>query len=365
MRAPHLLPIVALLVLAPLLSAQTHPTTYTITEAVIGAPVGTTTTIYRNGTKALIDTFFPASADTPKAHHTLSFYDINTGINHTWDPAITPPNCSAGTFSGDWGDPFETTKELTDAIAKGSLKPTGAETLKGIPTKIYAGLTEGTNVKVWYDDKDGLVMKMMYGAPGAAMNTMIDLAKVSFAPPPASLLAMPAYCASVKPPPTPAQLIAAETGDDPANWVSANYGPGSKNSCSILVHVVAAKTMAPLNRHFQAAIDTTYNQDSPTAPHYTFGVGEDGTSTYSGGGLHEITNQIKNYTLLIDHPPAYFNFGINVPSPHYGASAGLIYRQCFAPVTNLYYIVKDPTTPGAGGDYLYAKSGKYATPPSH
>ena len=28
-----------------------------------------------------------------------------------------------------------------------------------------------------------------------------------------------------------------------ANWVSANYGPGSANSCSILVRVVASKTM--------------------------------------------------------------------------------------------------------------------------
>ena len=362
MRAPHLLPIVAMLLLAPLLSAQSHPTTYTIGEAVIGAPAGTTTTIYRNGTEALIDTFFPASADTPKAHHTLSFYDIAAGINHTWDPAITPPNCSAGTFSGDWGDPFETTKELTDAIAKGSLKPTGAETLKGIPTKIYTGLTQGTNVKVWFDDKDGLVMKMTYGPPGAAMNTMIDLAKVSFTPPPAAVLAMPAYCAAVKPPPTPAQLIAAATGDDPANWVNANYGPGSKTSCSILVHVVAAKTMAPLNRYYQAAIDTTYNQDDPHPAGYTFGVGRDGTSTYAGGGLHEITSQVKNFTLRIDNPPAYFNFGVNVPTPNTGANVGLIYRQCFAPVTNLYYILKDASNPGSGGDYLYAKSGKYAAP---
>ena len=365
MHARHILPSLAVLALTQLLSAQNPSTTYAITQNIVGAPAGTTTTIYRNGTRALMDTFFPASPDTPKAHHTLTFYDLTAGVTHTWDPAITPPSCSAGNFSGDWGDPFESTKELTDAIAKGDIKPAGIETLKGIPTKIYAGTTQGTNIKVWLDEKDSLVIKLMYGAPGAAMTPMIDLAKVSFAPPAASLFVLPAYCASVKPPPTPAEIIAAETGDDPANWVDAHYGPGSKTSCSILVHVVAAKTMAPLNRHFQAAIDTTYNQDSPTAPHYTFGVGEDGTSTYSGGGLHEITNQIKNYTLLIDHPPAYFNFGINVPSPHYGASAGLIYRQCFAPVTNLYYIVKDPTTPGAGGDYLYAKSGKYATPPSH
>jgi hypothetical protein len=122
--------------------------------------------------------------------------------------------------------------------------------------------------------------------------------------------------------------------------------------------------MAPINRKYQAAIDTTYDQNSPTPPHYVFGVGADGTSTYSGGGLHEITNQIHNGTLRIDNPPAYFMFGVNIPTPNRGADVGLIYRQCFAPVVMLYYVVKDPANPAAGGDWLYAKSGKYAVTPA-
>jgi hypothetical protein len=197
------------------------------------------------------------------------------------------------------------------------------------------------------------------------MQNMIDILKVSIAPPPASLFTMPAYCASVKPPPTPAELIADETGDSADNWVSANYGPGSKNTCSIVVRVVAAKTMTPINRHFQAAIDTTYDQNSPTPPHFVFGVGDDGTSTYSGGGLHEITNQVRNGMLRLDNPPAYFMPSVNIPTPHEGADTGLIYRQCFAPVTVLYDILKDPTDPGKGTDFLYAKSGKYAAVPAH
>ena len=365
MSTPQVFACLGLLAVSSLLPAQTTPkTAYTITQNVAGASTGSYMTVYRNGTKAVTDMYYAAQPDAA-AHHAITYYDLTAGASHTWDPAITPPSCSVATFTGDWGDPFAATAELSAAIAKGDLKPAGTETLHGIPTKVYAGATQGMNLKAWFDEKDGLVIKMAFGAPGAAMNTMVDVTKVSFAPPPAALLTMPAYCASVKPPPTPAELIAAETGDSGDNWVNAIYGPGSKNSCSILVRVVGAKTMAPINRKFQAAIDTTYNQDAPTPPHYVFGVGNDGTSTYAGGGLHEITNQVHDGMLRIDNPPAYFNFGINIPTPNHGADVGLIYRQCFAPVTMLYYILKDPNNPADGGDWLYAKSGKYSTAPSN
>ena len=79
--------------------------------------------------------------------------------------------------------------------------------------------------------------------------------------------------------------------------------------------------------------------------------------------MHEITNQIHNGMLGIDHAPAYFNLSVNVPRPHEGAGMGLLYCQCFAPVTVLYDIIKDPSDPGKGNDWLHAKSGKYATAP--
>lgn len=353
----------AFAVSSSLLPAQTPPTAYTIVQATPGDTSGSTFTIYRNGTKALSDSYHPALPDGTPAQHTLIYYDIAAGVSHSWDPSATPPSCSVGTFSGDWGDPFASTADLTAGIAKGDLKPTGTETLNGIPTTVYTGVSQGMNLKAWLDRKDNLVIRAAFGAPGAAMTTMVNIEKVCFTPPPASLLAMPPYCASVKAPPTPAEIMAAETGDDGANWVNANIGPGSKNSCSIVVRVVAAKTMASINRKFQAAIDLTYDPDSPNPPHYVFGVGEDGTSTYAGGGLHEITGQIRNGMVRLDNPPAQFMFGVNIPTPHRGADVGLIYRQCFAPVTLLYDIVKDPSNPADGSDWLYAKAGKYATAP--
>ena len=361
MPAPRILAFIGIIAVLSLAHAQTPPTAYTITQALQGGEDGTMT-IYRNGSQVVFEYRHAAKPDGTPASHSLSFYDLTAGVSHTWDPSINPPSCSVGKFSGDWGDPFASTAELTAAIAKGDLKPAGPETIGGIPTKVYAGVSQGTNLKVWLDEKDGLVIRLAFGAPGAAMQNMVDIRSVTFAPPPASLFTMPAYCASVKPPPTPAELIADETGDSGDNFVNGLYGPGSTNSCSIVIRVVAAKTMAPVTRPWQFAIDTTFNQDHPSP--YTFGVGNDGTSTFSGGSIHEISNQIHNDMLRIDNPPATFYKAMNVKQPGRGTEAGMIYRQCFAPVTMLYYVMKDPADIGKGADWLYAKSGKYAAVPA-
>jgi len=57
--------------------------------------------------------------------------------------------------------------------------------------------------------------------------TMVDIRKVTLAAPDAQLLKLPAACAGVHPAPTPAELIADETGDSADNYVNAIYGPGS------------------------------------------------------------------------------------------------------------------------------------------
>jgi len=124
----------------------------------------------------------------------------------------------------------------------------------------------------------------------------------------------------------------------------------------VVLRVLRAGSMTPITSGFQVAIDPTYDQDHP--PSYDFGVHTDGSQTYSGGGVREITSQIHNGMVRIDNPPPYFNFDVNVYKPGSAGGMGLIYRQCFAPTTVLLYIAKD-----SGGDYLWVKSGKYATPP--
>lgn len=362
MFSTRILSTLGVLAFSALVVAQApEPAAYTITSALTGPDPGTMT-VYRNGSMALLELNHPAKPDGTPANRSLTLYDLKAMTSLSWDPGTSPPACSVGRFSGDWGSPFAMTAELSASIAKGDLKPNGLETLNGIATKVYAGTTQGSSLKAWFDEKDGLVIRAIVSAPGAPQMTLVDVRNVSFTPPPASRFALPVGCASVKPPRTFAEVVAAETGDNGDNFVNGNNGPGSKDSCSIVLRVVDAKSMAPITRRWQVAIDTTYNMDSP--PAYSLGMGSDGAATFSGGGLHEITSQVHNDMLRIDNPPAYFNLSINVVQPGYGAGVGLIYRQCFAPVTMLYYVLKDPNHPDQGGDFLYARSGKYASVPA-
>ncbi len=362
MSTPRVLACLGLLALTPLLKAQTPPTAYTITESSGAAANSGTTIIYRNGNQAVIDIRQPAQPGGAAASRTVSLYDLKAGVNHAWNPDASPVECSAGNFSGDWGDPFAMTADLSPDIANGNLKPTGAETINGIPTTVYEGVTQGADLKAWLDRKDGLVIRAEMSAPNTAPMTLVNITKVSFATPPASIFALPAACGGVNPAPSPADLIAAETGDNPANYVNGIYGPGSKNSCSVVLRVVNAKTMTPIT-HIQVAIDTTYNVDNP--PHYEFGVHDDGSQSYSGGGIHEITNMVHNGMVRLGAPPAYFMLGVNPIAPGHAGGMGLVYRQCFAPTTVLLFVVKDYGTPSQDGDFLWVKSGKYAVPPAH
>jgi hypothetical protein len=337
-------------------SAQTAPApvayTVTATNSMLGAPQ--TTKTYRLGSQSLIDQFDPAD---PKAPHSRSLYDLATHRNLSWSWPDNSAGCGTGTFSGDWGDPFTGAGDL---IGPGA-KVIGADTILGMTATILEGSVSGATVRAWVDKKYGMVLKAQLGQAGSPLKTVMEVTDISLTPPPASVFAVPATCAAAAAaplPPTEAERIAAATGDSADNFVNAIYGPGSKNSCSVLLRVVRAGAMTPIVNRLQVAIDTTYNVDNP--PHYVYGMGNDGTQTFSGGGIHEITSQIRNGIVRIENPPAYFNLAVNLMKPGTGASEALIYRQCFAPTTVLLYVVKDPDNPSAGGDFLWVKSGKYA-----
>ena len=273
MLTPRVASCLGLLILSALLGAQTPPISYTITQ---NAPTpGSTNTIYRNGSKALTIFISPAQGATP-ASRTSTLYDLAAGVNYSWNPDDKNVPCSANHFSGDWGDPFGMIGDVTKEIANGDIKPAGSETISGVATQVYAGTSQGAAIKVWLDTKDSLVVRASFGPPGGPMQTMVDITKVSFATPAVSLFALPAVCAGVKPPPTAAELIADETGDDAANYVSAFTGPGSKDSCNVVLRVVKAKTMTPL-MPIQVGLDTQYDQNDPNPPHYEFGVADSGT----------------------------------------------------------------------------------------
>lgn len=360
MPTPRALICLGLFALAPLMQAQTPPTAYTITQN--GNSPGATTTVYRNGSKVLAIVNEPAQGSTP-AMRIYSLYDLAASIDYTWSPETIPIPCSSGTFSGDWGDPFAMTAEVEKDIASGDIKPAGTETINGIATQIYVGSNAQATEKVWFDQKDALVIRAQLAGAGAPLMTLVDIANVSFAPPDPKLFIPPPACAGQKPPRTAAQLMTDETGDDPANFVNGMYGPGSANSCNVVLRTVQAKSMTPIT-NIQVAIDTQYDQNNPNPPQYNFGVRADGSQTYSGGHVREITSQVQNGMVSLGTPPAYFMLSVNVIQPGRAAGMGLVYRQCFAPTTVLLYVVKDYGQQDQNGDFLWAKSGKYATPPA-
>jgi len=357
---PRIAVCLGLLAPAPFLAAQSEPTSYTITQNL--TTPGSTSTVYRSGSKALVVTSLPAQGSTPPSRSD-SLYDIAAGINYSWNPDDSNVPCSVNNFSGDWGDPFAAAADVNKDIASGDVKPAGTDTVDGISTQIYTGSSQGMTEKVWLDKKDGLVLRIQVSAPGQPPGLWVDITKVSFAAPDPTLFVLPSRCAGIKPPPTAAQLIADETGDDASNYVSAFTGPGSKNSCHVVMRVLQAKTMTPLT-NLQVAIDTQYDQNDPNPPHYNFGVGNDGTETFSGGHLHQVTS-IHNGIVDLGAVPPYFEMVVNAVHPGHSGGPGLIYRQCFAPTTVLLFLYKNYGQQDESVDALWAKSGKYATPPAH
>jgi len=331
------------------------PEAYTVTANNSMAGAGAVTKTYRLGSKALVD---QSNGADPKAPHTRTLYDLQSHRSFSWYWPSISGGCSAGTFSGDWGDPYT---GASDLVSQGA-RQVGAETVHGMATKVFetpAG--PSGKIKAWEDVRTGMIVRAQMIPPSGPPQTMIEVTSVSLVRPPASLFAPPASCASAvaAPPEAEANEIAALTGDDGQNFVKGTYGPGSKNTCTMVFRVVHASTMEPFTSGFQIAIDP--NVATEKAPSYIIGMNPDGHATFSGGGLHEVTAQMQDGVLRIDNVPVQFDlqteFGVG------GAASANIYRHCFAPQTVLLYVVKNPDQVSDGGDWLWVKAGKYATAP--
>lgn len=338
--------------------APAPPTAYTVTvtNSIFGA--GERMKIYRLGSKVLVDQVSEANAADPKASHIRGLFDLETHRNFSWSWPDSSAGCSNGTFSGDWGDPFGN----VDALAGQATRQVGTETLDGYTARILEASDQGNTIRAWVDAKTGLVLKAQLTQPGAAPRTILEVASASFAPPPASVFVLPPACAAAAaapPPPTEEEQIAALTGSNPQDFVKAMYGPGSKDSCAVLFRVVKAGSMVPIANGFQVALDL--NLANHPSPSYTIGLSREGRATFSGGGLHEVTSQMRNGVLRIDNPPDHFD--LETAFGNGRSSSALIYKQCFAPQTVLLYVVTNPGKLSDGAEFLWVKSGKYAAVP--
>jgi hypothetical protein len=186
---------------------------------------GMTGKVYRDGSKALVETAIPGG------QHTLLYVDIPAHKNWSVDVDHPSAPCTAGSFTDDWGDPFAGSAGLL-AAAENS-KPAGTETLNGIATKVIEADFGGNKAKFWVDRKYGLLIKWV-AAEGSKQTTMAEVKQFSTAKPPAAVLALPSAClhakaagttpaeAETKPAESkPAHQVTAVHLDDPPKYISA------------------------------------------------------------------------------------------------------------------------------------------------
>jgi hypothetical protein len=344
--------------MAPEVHAQyaPPPDAYSVTEVNSMFGPAVTMQVYRDGSKVLVDQT-RAAQGADQGSHTRTLYDLKAHRNFTWVPGSTSVPCGAGTFSGDWGDPFAEAAQAKSDLAKQSATQVGSATLNGFPTKVMqADIPQGT-AKAWVEEKYGLVIRLVLTAKGREPQTLTEIKQLSVSKPAASIFDLPPACAqaaAAPPAPTEADRIAAETGGNAQDYANAIMPPPSKNSCSISFKVVRAGSMEPMTSGFQVAIDTTVDVNHPA--NYVMGSSNTGRSTFSGGGLHEITGQMRNGVVRIENVPPQFDMELTFGKG--GASSALIYRQCFAPQTTLLLVVKNPDRLSDGADWLWSKSGK-------
>lgn len=193
--------LVGLAVSLPVTAQTTAPSEYSIHEAIAPAAGGSSRMIYRSGTKALIDVAGTSRSDSQPGNHTRILYDLQAHTSYSWSfnaSSDQASQCSSGTFSGDWGDPFAMTSDLSKAIVRGDFKQVATEPVGGVTTKVYDGTTGGRHVKAWLDAQTGLVMRAQIGLSNGRLQTLTEILNASFAPPPASIFVLPAACAEAK-----------------------------------------------------------------------------------------------------------------------------------------------------------------------
>ena len=227
---------------------------------------GETLEIYRDGPKALIEMNVPPSAPGGKGTHNRSLYDLKARTNLSWDPTSPSFPCGRGNFSGDWGDPFAASAELTADIAKQNAKQVGTEIVNGIAAKVYegGGGNPQTTMRAWVDTKYGLLVKLENGQH----QTLLEVTQFSPGKPPASAFAPPASC--------PAIEVAPSKPTAKVTAVQLQKVPNYTGACPAKIRMTA-----------------TITTDGPGRVWYQFGAGafDPGeTVTFTAAGTKTVTH---------------------------------------------------------------------------
>jgi hypothetical protein len=346
---------------AVVLRGQTaaSPTAYVVTaNNWMKGPLAVTKT-YRLGSKALVEQN-STPAEVAGVSHTVqtrTIYDLDKKESYSWDPLNNSATCVIGSFDKDWGDPYAGAGDL---IKRGA-KQIGTEMVGGFQTRVLELVEPARRTKAWVDTQTGMVVKLELTSEGSTARTLLEVTNVSLESPPESMFALPVICGgsgetlAAAAAPVSTDEMDAMTGGNAKDFVAATVGPASKNACTMLFRVVRAGTLAPFDGAFQLAVDL--KSATETDVHYNIGTDDKGRATFAGGALHEVTAGAHGLYRVENVPE---RFVMDVEFGDSGAASANIYRQCSAPQTVLLYVVKNAENIAAGGDWLWAKSGKLA-----
>ena len=331
------------------------PEAYSITYTNSLMMPNQTVKMYRDGNQVVTEETTPKSGQMTQATHTRDYLNLTNHEDWTLDLSDSSVLCGMSTQGGnpgDWsGNPFEWYSGMFGDDAP-KMHQTGTDTVAGMKARVLEATGPGgEKVKVWLDEQYGLMLKMASPGKNGALDTALEVKSFTVGKPPASVFAMPARCAKSQAasPATSSggaeessdsKRIAAETGEDANNFVlgTDEQKNNTATSCTVLFRIVQAGTMAPITSGFTVGIDLK-NPDNGNPP--------------------DVTSQFQNGVLRIENAPP--RLGISYGFGEGGGGMGSFPRQCFRPQTVLLLVVKNPQDVTEGTDFLWVKSGKYAT----
>jgi hypothetical protein len=185
-----------LLSLAPasLAAEPVAPTRYTVSETLALIVPGQVIVTARDGDRAIIEMRGPPTADTPKGLFSRAYYDLKAQTSYTLDLQDPTTPCGLSTFKGDWGDPFTMSAGLVEQAGQYHPTPAGTEAVHAIATIVSQFNTPDGLQRIWVEPKTGLLVKWVITPPNGPPKTMIEVTSLSFTPPTADALKLPAKC---------------------------------------------------------------------------------------------------------------------------------------------------------------------------
>ena len=152
-----------------------------------------TQTIYRDGSRALIDRVMPKNKYRTKAIHWRTLVKTTIGQSLTWDLQDKSMQCDSPTTSSDWGDPFNYWNQSVQS-APGKMTQTGKATVNGMKTTVFEVASDQGTAKMWREDRYGLLVRFEMTPKGHDKVTLINITRFKIGRPNLSVFALPKRC---------------------------------------------------------------------------------------------------------------------------------------------------------------------------